>query len=189
MRSWKWCRSSPSPQRFQRLEWALPERPDRYPETRRALPKRVAGFEFETKFLRLCPGQFPEPSISPDSIFLSPQVLVLPVFVPLIADSTCQPPVHGKNLRRQCARHLSTLKMAGFEAPFGGWFWAPNDTQTMCELLRKIKETGLTCTITLVLDNARYQRNDEVMGLAHDLGITLLFLPSYSPNLAPHWTL
>lgn len=57
------------------------------------------------------------------------------------------------------------------------------NTQTMCELLRKIKETGLTGTITLVLDNARYQRNDEVMGLAHELGITLLFLPSYSPNL------
>jgi len=31
-------------------------------------------------------------------------------------------------LRSQCARHLSILKMAGFEAPFGGWFWAPNDT-------------------------------------------------------------
>ena len=120
--------------RLQQLERTLFEQPDRCPETRRAprrtrwaLPKRVAGFEFETKFLRRCRDQFPELSISPDSIFLSPQVLVLPVFVPLIADSTCQPPVHGKNLRRQCARHLSTLKMAGFEAPFGGWFWAPND--------------------------------------------------------------
>ena len=37
--------------------------------------------------------------------------------------------------------------------------------------------------ITLVLDNARYQRNAVVEDLAAQLGITLLFLPSYSPNL------
>jgi transposase len=37
--------------------------------------------------------------------------------------------------------------------------------------------------ITLVLDNARYQRNAAVHALADQLGITLLFLPSYSPNL------
>src|SRR5208337_3816688 len=33
------------------------------------------------------------------------------------------------------------------------------------------------------LDNARYQRNAVVQALAAQLGITLLFLPSYSPNL------
>jgi transposase len=37
--------------------------------------------------------------------------------------------------------------------------------------------------ITLVLDNARYQCNAVVQGLATQLGITLLYLPSYSPNL------
>ena len=37
--------------------------------------------------------------------------------------------------------------------------------------------------VTLVLDNARYQRNVLVMGLAKELGIELLYLPSYSPNL------
>jgi transposase len=57
------------------------------------------------------------------------------------------------------------------------------NTQTMCELLRKIAAQGLTGPITLVLDNARYQRNAAVMALADELGITLLFLPSYSPNL------
>ncbi|MGZ3390319.1 MAG: transposase, partial [Isosphaeraceae bacterium] len=36
---------------------------------------------------------------------------------------------------------------------------------------------------TLVLDNARYQRNAVVQALAKQLGITLLYLPSYSPNL------
>jgi transposase len=34
-----------------------------------------------------------------------------------------------------------------------------------------------------VMDNARYQRNDVVKGQAKELGIELLFLPSYSPNL------
>lgn len=57
------------------------------------------------------------------------------------------------------------------------------NTQTMCELLQKIAALGLTGPITLVLDNARYQRNATVQALAAQLGITLLFLPSYSPNL------
>jgi len=57
------------------------------------------------------------------------------------------------------------------------------NTDTMCELLRKIADLGLTGPITLVLDNARYQRNAVVQALAAQLGITLLFLPSYSPNL------
>jgi transposase len=57
------------------------------------------------------------------------------------------------------------------------------NTETMCELLRKIAGLGLTGPITLVLDNARYQRNAVVQALAPELGLTLLFLPSYSPNL------
>ena len=57
------------------------------------------------------------------------------------------------------------------------------NTETMCELLRKIAALGLTGPITLVLDNARYQRNAVVQSLAESLGIELLFLPSYSPNL------
>ena len=57
------------------------------------------------------------------------------------------------------------------------------NTETMCELLRKIADLGLSGPITLVLDNARYQRNAVVQALAAQLGITLLFLPSYSPNL------
>ena len=57
------------------------------------------------------------------------------------------------------------------------------NTETMCELLRKTAALGLTGPITMVLDNARYQRNDAVKALAEQLGITLLFLPSYSPNL------
>jgi len=57
------------------------------------------------------------------------------------------------------------------------------NTETMCELLRVIAALGLAGPITLVLDNARYQRNAAVQAFAERLGITLLFLPSYSPNL------
>ena len=57
------------------------------------------------------------------------------------------------------------------------------NTETMCELLRKIASGGLAGPVTLVLDNARYQRNKAVQTLADALGIELLFLPGYSPNL------
>ena len=57
------------------------------------------------------------------------------------------------------------------------------NTETMSELLRNIATLGLTVPITLVLDNARYQHNAAVKALATQLGIILLFLPSYSPNL------
>jgi transposase len=55
--------------------------------------------------------------------------------------------------------------------------------ETMCELLRKVAGLGLVGPITLVLDNAKYQRNEMVMALAKSLDIGLMFLPSYSPNL------
>ena len=57
------------------------------------------------------------------------------------------------------------------------------NTATMCDLLGKIAALGLTGPITMVLDNARYQRNAVVEARAKELGIRLLFLPSYSPNL------
>jgi len=57
------------------------------------------------------------------------------------------------------------------------------NTATMCELLQAIAAQQLTGPIALVLDNARYQRNAVVMAHAQELGITLLVLPSYSPNL------
>lgn len=52
----------------------------------------------------------------------------------------------------------------------------------VCELLKKLAENA-TLPITLVLDNARYQRCRLVIDLAQKLGVELLFLPPYSPNL------
>lgn len=53
----------------------------------------------------------------------------------------------------------------------------------VCELLEKISELGLLIPITLVLDNARYQKCAIVKEMAELLGIELLYLPPYSPNL------
>ena len=57
------------------------------------------------------------------------------------------------------------------------------NADVVCELLHKIHATGTSIPITLVLDNARYQRCKKVQALADELGIELLFLPPYSPNL------
>jgi transposase len=54
----------------------------------------------------------------------------------------------------------------------------------VCELLMKIAaKHDDAVPVTLVLDNARYQRCDFVQDRAKELGLELLFLPSYSPNL------
>ena len=44
------------------------------------------------------------------------------------------------------------------------------NTETMCALLRLVAARALVGPVTLVLDNARYQRNALVMGLAHSWG-------------------
>lgn len=57
------------------------------------------------------------------------------------------------------------------------------NAESVCELLRLLADLGLTIPITLVLDNAKYQKCKLVQDLAVTLGIELLYLPSYSPNL------
>ena len=57
------------------------------------------------------------------------------------------------------------------------------NAESVCELLRKLAQRGLNMPITLVLDNARYQKCKLVDELAKTLEIELLYLPSYSPNL------
>ena len=54
---------------------------------------------------------------------------------------------------------------------------------SVCALLHKIANRGHAVPITLVLDNARYQKCALVTDLAKTLAIELLYLPSYSPNL------
>ena len=55
--------------------------------------------------------------------------------------------------------------------------------ETVCELLRLLASAYQGLPITIILDNARYQRCALVQSVAATLGIELLFLPAYSPNL------
>jgi transposase len=57
------------------------------------------------------------------------------------------------------------------------------NAESVCALLREVASAGLKGPITLVLDNARYQKCAVVQALAESLGIELLYLPGYSPNL------
>ncbi|MBI3776535.1 MAG: transposase [Gammaproteobacteria bacterium] len=55
---------------------------------------------------------------------------------------------------------------------------------SVCALLQKLRtQTRPDLPISVVLDNARYQRCVLVQNVATDLQIELLFLPTYSPNL------
>jgi transposase len=62
-----------------------------------------------------------------------------------------------------------------------------NDTyinaESFCALLLQLAALSLSVPITLVLDNARYQKCAVVAALAASLHIELLYLPAYSPNL------
>lgn len=62
-----------------------------------------------------------------------------------------------------------------------------NDTyinaETFCHLLRMIASEYAGKTVTVVLDNARYQKCKLVLEVAASLNIELLYLPAYSPNL------
>ena len=57
------------------------------------------------------------------------------------------------------------------------------NAESICRMLLKLKALDLEVPITVVLDNARYQKCQLVFGLAKALDIELLYLPSYSPHL------
>ncbi len=57
------------------------------------------------------------------------------------------------------------------------------NAQSVCQLLLQISQYYGSKPITVVLDNARYQKCALVQAFAAELGIELLFLPSYSPQL------
>lgn len=55
--------------------------------------------------------------------------------------------------------------------------------ETIVAFLKQLKEHYEDVPLKIVLDNARYQHCKLVEETAQAMGITLLFLPSYSPNL------
>ena len=57
------------------------------------------------------------------------------------------------------------------------------NARAVCKLLKMLYNEYYGKTITIVLDNARYQHCELVKRYAKILQIELLFLPAYSPNL------
>ena len=57
------------------------------------------------------------------------------------------------------------------------------NSDTVCELIDTVRQCHPNQPVTLVMDNARYQRCYKVMDYATEQKIELLFLPAYSPNL------
>jgi transposase len=53
----------------------------------------------------------------------------------------------------------------------------------VCELLRRLASEYVEVPIFIVLDNARYQKCKLVQEVAAELGINLVYIPPYSPNL------
>lgn len=53
----------------------------------------------------------------------------------------------------------------------------------VCAMLRKISEKYTGKDVHVVLDNARYQKCAVVQELSGQLGIHLVYIPPYSPNL------
>ena len=57
------------------------------------------------------------------------------------------------------------------------------NAQSVCDLLDKLRKLHPDIPITLILDNARYQKCKIVWAKAKEHQIDLLYLPPYSPNL------
>lgn len=57
------------------------------------------------------------------------------------------------------------------------------NAESICLMLLKLHALSLEVPITVVLDNARYQKCQVVFAMAKTLNIELLYLPSYSPHL------
>ena len=58
--------------------------------------------------------------------------------------------------------------------------------RSMCDLLRAIRlRHPKARRICLIMDNAPYNKSNRLRDLAKELGIKILYLPPYSPNLNP----
>jgi len=57
------------------------------------------------------------------------------------------------------------------------------NAESVCQLLRQLSGRSVGMPISLVWDKARCQKCAAVFDLATELGITLMYLPAYSPHL------
>jgi transposase len=88
-----------------------------------------------------------------------------------------QAPSGRKRFNVLGALHATSLQVVTFTND--SYINAYSVAKLMCQIAVEFADLP----ITLVMDNARYQRCRFVMDLATALGIELLFLPPYSPNL------
>jgi transposase len=88
-----------------------------------------------------------------------------------------QAPSGRKRFNVLGALHATTLQVVTFTND--SYINSYSVARLMCQIAVEFADLP----ITLVMDNARYQRCRFVMDLATALGIELLFLPPYSPNL------
>ena len=56
-------------------------------------------------------------------------------------------------------------------------------SDSVISLIDKLVANGIGIPIKIILDNAAYQRCNLVKDYARNLGVELIFLPTYSPNL------
>jgi transposase len=61
--------------------------------------------------------------------------------------------------------------------------WATSDST--CEVLSALRQAYPHKTLVLIWDNVRYHHSKQVRNKAEELGIQLLYLPPYSPDLMP----
>ena len=89
-------------------------------------------------------------------------------------------------LRAPCGRQRFNV-LGALQAVSHQLLTVTNDTyitaESVCLLLEQIAAVGVALPVTVVLDNASYQRCARVAACAARLGVELLFLPPYSPNL------
>ena len=89
-------------------------------------------------------------------------------------------------LRAPCGRQRFNV-LGALQAVTHQLLTVSNDTyitaESVCLLLEQVARAGGALPITVVLDNASYQRCARVVACAARLGVELLFLPPYSPNL------
>lgn len=64
-------------------------------------------------------------------------------------------------------------------------FKAHSRKEDVCDFLRCIRLRNPEKDIVLILDNFRSHRANDSMKCAEECGITLIFLPPYSPDLNP----
>ena len=89
-------------------------------------------------------------------------------------------------LRAPCGRQRFNV-LGALQAVTHQLLTVTNDTyitaESVCLLLERVAVAAGALPVTVVLDNASYQRCARVAACAARLGVELLFLPPYSPNL------